>query len=86
MVRMRSSVLPRVEPDGPVINSFAACLKLEVLKIVWVFPDRCAFADGMTALIVDGAERLRAGWINGSWYAGSVQIWKNVALATTTRA
>jgi len=61
---MRSSVLPLVEPDGPVINPLAACLKLEVLKIAWVFPDDVFFADGTTALIADNSERLgaRAGW------------------------
>lgn len=61
---MRSSVLPLVEPDGPVINPLAACLKLEVLKIVWVFPDDVFFGDGTTVLIADHTECLgaRVGW------------------------
>ena len=33
VVRIRSSVLPLVDPDGPVIYPLAACLKLGSLKI-----------------------------------------------------
>jgi hypothetical protein len=35
---MRSSVLPLAEPDDPVIDSFAACLKLGGLKIAYFSP------------------------------------------------
>lgn len=45
---MRSSVLPLVEPDGPVIGSFAACL--EDVESACFFPDRRGFPTEMLAI------------------------------------
>jgi len=56
-------VLPLVEPDGPVIGSFAACLELIGVKVACFFPDRRAFPREMLAMISVSteAEKLRQG-------------------------